>query len=101
MVKRRRKQETSPPVATPDRVVSISGEFQPDVITQEEMQLARTNFEILWSASHRAQRIALEIAGRIDNGAAVEPGKWAFCPSMHWVCLPREVQIERKLQRPR
>jgi hypothetical protein len=92
MPRTRQKQEPSPPAVSYDRVVSISGEFQPDKISQEELRLARGAFEILWIATQRAHRMALEIDRRIENGAAIERGKWAFCPVMQWVCSPREVQ---------
>lgn len=68
----------SPRRKPPRRVLSIRGDFAPDVVTQAQLQEAADLQATAWLAEKQARECVQGLERRIMHGAAVEPGEMTF-----------------------
>lgn len=60
------------------RVLSMGGEYQPEVVTQRQLQELSRAQAVEWSASKHAAVLAEKIRLAIARGATVEDGELQF-----------------------
>jgi hypothetical protein len=62
----------------PPAIASISGQFSPDTITQEELRKLGDLQAAEWLAAKNTHKAALIIENRLNLGAQIEPGELTF-----------------------
>lgn len=72
------------------KVLSISGEFQQDVIHQSDLEGASQLQAAAWQAEQTAQEAVLRIESRLRNGARFEDGDLVFDEELRMVRTKRQ-----------